>query len=312
MSIIKPNRDEFQNILQRLERVPHEHNVWLLSWHRNLLCTTATNVHSITHVTEGSHLYCDFGKWYHHQPPPYLAQFPIFKQMGLLHINMHSIANRLLQQGFSENIEFLTEYDAFLKARSEFLDLVEVLEIELSGMLLHIDSITQIIDHRKMISRLYQCQERLEIQQENSTLCLLKLDYPHPIYDGHVQPDDDQLILDIAHFLATHLRAGDMIFRSCADEFLITLVNLSLPTASSVIERLRIAFNDRNNSLTRTFSQVAVSFGVAPLEVGVAVEESITRARQALHTARAQCHKRIAYWKASMAISNDPPHFCVL
>ena len=308
MSIMKPNRDDFQEILQRWGCVDNDHNGWLLNWHRALLCSVPADTHQ---NTEQPHLRCEFGKWYHSDPSPYLAQFPIFRQIGLLHTNMHSIANRLLQHGMSDQPAFLCEYNFFLKARGEFLDLVDVLETEISGMLLHIDAITHITEHRKMLARLHQCQERLEIQQESSVLCLLKLDYPHKIFEGREQPDEEQIVSDIAHFLATHLRAGDIIFRSGVDEFLLVLSNISLPTANTVIERLRIAFENNASDLTKTFSQVATSFGIASLEVGVAVEESVSRVRQALHSARAQCFKRIACWKPSL-VANEPPGCCSL
>ncbi len=306
MSLTMPTRYEFQGIVDRLEKVNHEHTAWLLHWHRALVCPASAHVPS-----DDAHLQCEFGKWYHGQPPAYLAQFPIFKQIGLLHFNMHTIANRLLQHGVSDQHPFLEEYDAFLKARGAFLELVEILQTEMTGVLLHIHAITRVVDPRTMLARLYQCQERLETQKENSVLCLLKLDYPHKIYEYHVPSREEPVIADIAHFLVTHLRTGDIIFRSHADEFLLALVNLSLPTAHTVVERLRIAFHDRNSDLAKTFLQVATSFGIAPLESGVSVEDAIARARQALYVARAQCHKRVACWKPTMILQNDPterPH----
>ncbi|CAK0754059.1 putative Diguanylate kinase [Gammaproteobacteria bacterium] len=288
MTIINPNRDELQNILQYLEQAIHDHNLWLMDWHRAIILQTSADA---PQVSDNSPLYCKFGKWYH-QASRYLTRFPIFEKIGLLHIHMHAAADQLLAQKSDNKTNFLREYDAFLALREEFRELVRIFETELREFLLRLDSIPRIIDRRRMIPRIYQCQERLTTQQEGSVICLLNLNYRH--HYGQVVDElnyrhyygravDEQIIATIAHLLATYLRAEDIIFRSDEETFILVLVNVSMATANSVLERLCAIISDQTIVFdSRSSLKVAAAFGMAPLEMGVSVEESMDRAARTL------------------------------
>ncbi|CAK0761717.1 putative Sensor histidine kinase [Gammaproteobacteria bacterium] len=278
MSIINPNREELQDILQNLALAVQDHNLWLINWHRAIICQLPLDDHQ---TSEDAHRHCKFGRWYY-QASRYLERFPIAKQIEQLHVGMHEMARCLLQKGVIHEPIFLAEYDNFLELREEFRDLVCVLETELNGFLLHVDALTHITEQRRLLPRLHQYKESLETQQMNGVVCLLNLEHLPQICANYGKAAEDQFVASFAHFLATHLRVGDMIVRSSEEVFMVVLTNVSLATAGMVVERLRTTLANQTIVLDKkSASKVTATFfcGMASLESGLTVEESIDRAQ---------------------------------
>ena len=112
----------------------------------------------------------------------------------------------------------------------------------------------------------------------------------------------DALLANVVHFLREHLRADDKVFRYGGDEFLVSLPGADLAIARAVVGRIREGLAQRQLFVAgaRSALQVTASFGLAPLDPLVRVEDAIDRAAQALLLARAAGGNRVISWDASV------------
>jgi diguanylate cyclase (GGDEF)-like protein len=100
-----------------------------------------------------------------------------------------------------------------------------------------------------------------------------------------------------------NLRPYDRVFRYGGEEFLISLQNADLETGKVVIDRLRERL--ASTRLARDGSQeivVTASFGMAPLDPGVSLEETINRADKALLAAKVAGRNRLHVWDPSTTL----------
>ena len=285
MSLIPvPDASEIQDILKKLNQAIHEHNQWLMEWHRVIICKVPL---LDQHMASDAHRHCNFGKWYYGQENSYLAQFPAFAQIELSHLTIHAVARNLLLKTIENESLSLIEYDSFLAWRGEFRDVVRILETSLQQTILYTDPLTRLANRQQMLPSLHQCQIRLESYEESSVVCMLDLDHFKQVNDTYGHQGGDQVLVTVASFLSDHLRPNDMIFRYGGEEFLLILVNIDLATSAKVVERLRTLLVQQTIVLDpQTSLRVTASFGLAALEIGLKVEETISRADQALYAAK--------------------------
>jgi|GEM_PF-402888 len=275
--------NELKNIIDLFEKATQAHTAWLIEWHRAIINKVPLEQQ---YMADDAYRHCSFGKWYYDNNS-YIASFPLFGQIELLHITIHLIARNLLLKSINGEQLSLVEYDKFLRFREEFRELLRVLEKDLQQTLFYTDPLTLAPNRQNILPFLYRRIKILEDYQENSVICILSVDYFKKIKDTYGHHASDQVLVEVVGFLSKHLRRNDKIFRYGEEEFLLVLVNSNLADSGNVIERLRILLAEKTISINdNTSLQVTGSFGLAALMLGLEVEESISSAEQALCAAK--------------------------
>jgi diguanylate cyclase (GGDEF)-like protein len=137
---------------------------------------------------------------------------------------------------------------------------------------------------------------------EPCSIAFMDLDDLKGVNDAWGHAVGDRFLVGAVQYLLDHLRPYDKVFRYGGDEFLMSMPGLEVATAWSVIERIRAGL-ERTPLLADPEGRrirVTASFGVAPLEPDVPVEESIDRADKALLVAKAAGRNRAIAWDPSV------------
>ncbi|CAK0776940.1 diguanylate cyclase [Gammaproteobacteria bacterium] len=303
-SITEPSISEIQDILEELEQAIQDHNQWLMEWHRAIICRVPLEEH---HMANDAHRCCNFGRWYYGHNHSYLATFPAFAQLELVHLTIHAVAKNLLLKSIGNEPLSLVEYDGFLTWRGEFRDVIRTLETKLQQTIFYTDPLTRVANRQQMLPALRQCQVRLSSHQEDSVICMLDLDHFKQVNDHYGHQAGDQVLIAVADFLSGHLRPRDMIFRYGGEEFLLVLVDVNLAVSAKVVERLRTLLAQETIMVdSQTSLRVTASFGLAAVEVVPEVEEIIARADQALYAAKEGGRNQVHYM-TSLGIERVSP-----
>lgn len=291
---IPPPAEEIQEILHRLEQAVRDHGAWLMNWHRAIICSLPLGEQ---HMADDAHRRCNFGRWYYHEVHPYLTRFPVFDQIGDLHREMHARARELSLQSLDRNNLTTLDYDAFLTLRSDFREGVRALEKKLQDLLFNTDPLTRIYNRQKMIPMLEREQERAISADEPCVIAMADLDHFKSINDTHGHPAGDAVLRHVAHFLATHLRPSDLIFRYGGEEFLLCLPDTNPYGALGVLNRLRQQLTEERIPVAPEVTlRVTGSFGIAALENGTSLEMVIERADKAVYSAKQGGRNRVCAW----------------
>ena len=113
----------------------------------------------------------------------------------------------------------------------------------------------------------------------------------------------DQVLAGAVKYSLGHLRPYDKVFRYGGDEFLILLPGADLPDAQHLVERIREGLGRTPLVVSAEGEAIhaTASFGLALLDPGIRVEESIDRADKALLLAKEQGRNRAVTWDPSIA-----------
>jgi diguanylate cyclase (GGDEF)-like protein len=135
----------------------------------------------------------------------------------------------------------------------------------------------------------------------------MDIDQLKQINDTHGHPVGDSVLAGTIRYLNDHLRPYDKIYRYGGDEFLIALSGADLATGQKVISRVReglakglLVLGPGGVSM-----RVTASFGLALLDPGVSVTESIDRADQALLLAKTAGRNRAISWDPSITTGKE-------
>jgi diguanylate cyclase (GGDEF)-like protein/putative nucleotidyltransferase with HDIG domain len=104
----------------------------------------------------------------------------------------------------------------------------------------------------------------------------------------------DAVLTAVGEMLAARTRVHDLACRSGADEFILLLPETAADEAQPVVERMLVDLEDIEVEEQRG---VSVSAGIAVLRTGEGPDELLSRAAQALATARADGGGRVTAWK---------------
>lgn len=291
---VPPPAEEIQEILHRLEQAVRDHGAWLMMWHRSIICSLPLGEQ---HMADDAHRRCNFGIWYYQEAPDYLRQFGVFDQIGDDHRQMHRRARELSQLALDTHGITTSDYDQFLNQRSEFRELVRVLEKKLQDLLFHTDPLTRVYNRQRMLPMLAREQERAIGADEPCVIGMVDLDHFKSVNDTHGHPAGDAVLKHVALFFATHLRPSDLIFRYGGEEFLLCLPDTNIHGARRVLDRLRRELAEEQIDIGNGVTlQVTSSFGITAVEKDLTLEELIARADQAVYTAKTGGRNQVCAW----------------
>ncbi|MBI4799604.1 MAG: diguanylate cyclase [Desulfarculus sp.] len=163
------------------------------------------------------------------------------------------------------------------------------------------DGLTGLYNQRFFYATL--ARELESARRYGTLLCLLMLDLDNfkSYNDRHGHLEGDRVLAASAQELRRQVRTTDLACRYGGEEFAVLLPRSSLEEALTVAQRVRQGIAALRFSPLDGQGQadsVTVSVGVADLRLGESPEELVSRADQALYTAKNQGRDRVAVYPA--------------
>jgi diguanylate cyclase (GGDEF)-like protein len=158
------------------------------------------------------------------------------------------------------------------------------------------DGLTGVANRRSFDRALARLVARSERGQFPFTLALIDVDDFKTINDQHGHAIGDRVILCVAHILAAHVRANDLVARYGGEEFALLLEQTPAAQARSKLEKLvkdvektySYEYDGEMKLLTFTYS-----IGAADHQPGDAADDLIKRADEALYNAKRKGKNRV-------------------
>lgn len=294
--------DEMRSVLKALDQALYNHDLWAEALHGALICRLSPDERDLD---ENAHHLCRFGQWYYSQGALMLDQHPGFREIGVEHQRMHQYAANLLRASVAGAPISLQDYERFVMALKRLRLEFETVRHEFAEALGNLDPLTGTANRVGMLPRVREERELVRRGVRACVVAMMDLDHFKDVNDQHGHAVGDRVLSGVARYAVSHLRPYDRVYRYGGEEFLFCLPEADLDQGLEIIDRLRgelaaLAFEAEGG---RRF-QVTVSFGLAPLDPDVPVEQSIDRADKAMYAAKAQGRDRVVVWDSSM----DPPH----
>lgn len=147
-------------------------------------------------------------------------------------------------------------------------------------------------------------QEAANAMENGGELCLLMvdLDFFKKFNDEHGGKVGDQVLKLVAATLTENIEASAIAARYGGEEFAIILPQAGLQSASSVAESIREELSKKslvNKRTEASLGSVTVSIGVSQFEFGEPLTRLISRADEALRTAKQQGRNKVVIAKPS-------------
>ena len=103
--------DELHSFSEQLEGMLVKHVDWLTLLNKTLVCRLPATNSLMRH-----HKDCEFGHWYYSVDHPRMKVNSDFRQLGVIHKNLHEMASRLLSHYENNVITLESEYDLFIES----------------------------------------------------------------------------------------------------------------------------------------------------------------------------------------------------
>jgi len=235
---------------------------------------------------EQGHQRCVFGHWLINSPK-LLHTIKNLDEILYEHQSMHDYAYKVgHQKNLSEPVS-ATDYEAFTSHQTKLLRLIMILQESLKSSVLLFDPLTNTFNRQTMNALLENEIERSKRNNHISTIALLDIDYFKRVNDQFGHQAGDIALSTCASFIKEDLRPYDNIFRYGGEEFLLLFPDSTPKRVKRIIERIRTGIANLNISIGNSKTiQLTVSTGISSLDVNSTIEESISKADQALYRAK--------------------------
>jgi diguanylate cyclase (GGDEF)-like protein len=192
----------------------------------------------------------------------------------------------------------LTKTQGFIKLE-QALNVINELAIR--------DELTGSHNRRHLIGLIEQERERVMKGAESFCVCLLDIDFFKRINDTYGHAAGDAVLRSFAITVQKQIRDGDAFGRYGGEEFLLMLPETSLEDAMLFAERVRmgierLAFREVSSAL-----KVSVSIGVAQFRPGETIGQTVTRADEALYTAKSSGRNRVVNYGQTVELMREQP-----
>jgi diguanylate cyclase len=288
-----------RDMLEQLDQAMQDH----LEWHANLLrvivCELPCDPNDLAST---AHRLCRFGQWYYERASAELRDQLAFAAIGIEHQRLHEVAAGVLREITAgramDRAAFNELIASSLRLRRELDRLRRDFQVELRSR----DALTGAYDRKQVLPELRRLREAVSRGSLSCCIVLMDLDRLQEVNEAQGHAIGDALLADVVRFLRQHLRPDDKVFRYGGDEFLVTLSGADLAIARAVVGRVREGLAQRQLFVAgaRSALQLTASFGLAPFDTLVRVEDIIDRAAQALLLARTAGGNRAISWDASV------------
>lgn len=150
------------------------------------------------------------------------------------------------------------------------------------------DGLTHLYTQHYLKMRLAQEISRLRRIKSPLSVILMDMDEFKAINDTHGDFVGDQVLSKVANTIKRQLRFNDIPCRCGGEKFAIILPDTHLQGAVTVAEKLRSLIEAQKIMHHATELKVTASFGVAPFEINMSLEQLLDAADQQLRDAKAK------------------------
>ncbi|MCW8840828.1 MAG: diguanylate cyclase, partial [Gammaproteobacteria bacterium] len=277
-------KEELLASISQLEQAIHNHNEWFEAINRTLLCRLQLDQRELR---PDAHRECRFGQWIYQYAGERLREHPAFRTIEKEHQAMHAAVSAMLHNLDECGAVTADRYDRFANAMKRLRLEINSLKEELQNTLYNLDSLTSANNRIGMLTHLREQRELSRRNNQTFSIVMLDLDHFKMINDRCGHQTGDQVLKTISHYILDNIRPYDRLYRYGGEEFLLSMPQTALDTATAVAERLRegitqLSFGRCNDEPVR----ITVSFGVAELPPEGDVDVLIQHADKALYNAK--------------------------
>lgn len=160
--------------------------------------------------------------------------------------------------------------------------------------LANFDSLTGLYNRQAILGKLRELVNRTKRYKEDFSLSMLDIDHFKRVNDRYGHLTGDEVLEKIATLIRQNIRNTDVAGRYGGEEFIIILPQADLSSALVVAERIRIVIEnaEMKDSAENVFA-ITVSQGLSGWEPGEDVHSLISRADEALYTAKENGRNRV-------------------
>lgn len=161
-------------------------------------------------------------------------------------------------------------------------------ELDRTRLEARVDALSGVANRKAFDETLQYSLSNFHRQQEPFALLLLDVDHFKWINDTHGHASGDLVVQNLADFLKTLVRTGDLVARFGGDEFAILFRKMSGEIAATVADRIRLAIARHNFAVGAGGERIAVtcSLGLAAVNAGDTAETIFVRADGALYRSK--------------------------
>ena len=285
--------------LERLEQAAHDHAEWNEHLLRVIFCGQPCRPDD---RAANAHVRCDLGRWLHQQAPAALRELPSFEIIAREHERLHRIAAQLLDDVEADAPVVRKEFEDLVAASAGLRLALDALRREIEAELQNRDGLTGALGRVELLPELRGWHALAKQGRGHCCLVIMDVDHLQEVNAAHGYQVGDQVLVGAVRFLTEHLRPHDKVFRYAGNEFLISLPGADLESGKAAVARVRegLARQLLIVGADGTALHVTASFGIALLDPEVGVIDSIDRAEQALHLAKAAGRNRAISWDPSV------------
>ncbi|MCA8912679.1 MAG: diguanylate cyclase [Planctomycetes bacterium] len=159
------------------------------------------------------------------------------------------------------------------------------------------DELTGLTNRRRMLEHIREELVRMKRSGKPAALVMADIDHFKQVNDRHGHQAGDVVLIGVSDELRERLRSQDFISRWGGEEFLFLLPETEVQGALVAAEKLRAAVGDSVIEFNGKELKVNMTFGVAPLDPAVGIDESISRADNALYEGKKAGRNRVTLWQ---------------
>jgi diguanylate cyclase (GGDEF)-like protein len=132
------------------------------------------------------------------------------------------------------------------------------------------------------------------------SIVMMDLDHFKVINDTYGHQAGDRVLIASAQYVMQHLRPYDKVFRYGGEEFVISLQNATSEVALGIVGLIRDGLAKMPVHYNDMLIGVTASFGVAQLDPGFTVEQSLDHADQAMYAAKSNGRNCAQAWHGTV------------
>ncbi len=298
-------KEELQTAVSQLEQAIHNHDEWFEGMNRTMLCRLPLDQRDLR---DDAHRECRFGQWVYHHACEKLRKHPAFRAIEKEHQTMHADAAAMLTNLDECGAAPVDRYDRFANSLQRLRLEINTLKEELQNTLYNLDSLTGANSRIGMLTHLREQRELSRRNAQTFSIAMLDLDHFKEVNDRYGHQSGDQVLRVISRYILDNIRPYDRLYRYGGEEFLLSMPQTDITTATEIAERLRkgIALLQIPTS-DMDMVRISVSFGVAELSPQCDVEEIIYHADQALYNAKHSGRNRVCQWQGECRPEDNSP-----
>ena len=288
---------ELQVMISNLDQALYNHDRWHDALITTLMCRLPYDQHD---VHDESFHRCRFGQWLYNDGKRMLGDHPSYAAIEGEHRRMHQLAARLLLTAAEGTHMGVQDYELFNSAVKSLRLEATTLKRELEDLLSHVDPLTGVNGRTLLLTVMRDLHALVKRNVMPCSVVMMDLDHFKTVNDTYGHQAGDRVLIASAQYVVKHLRPYDKVFRYGGEEFALTLQNSSSEVALGTVTYLREGLAKTPVNYNDMLIGVTASFGIAPLDSGYSVEESLEHADQALYAAKAAGRNRAQIWKGAL------------